>query len=107
MTMLSTKEAGFLKRKKEAKKEKRVGLWKTLRVSHSPTPQTSNNMFYLYKKTDNLFQDETVSLLSHVCVVLIRVDTHGGHNESGRIKETGTQRLFVVRYEHSYLSKAV
>jgi hypothetical protein len=38
------------KRKKEAKKEKRVEIWKTLRVSHIPTRQTNNKVFinYLY-----------------------------------------------------------
>jgi hypothetical protein len=36
----------FLKRKKEAKKEKRVEIWKTLRVSHIPTRQTNNNVFF-------------------------------------------------------------
>ena len=34
---LSTKKGGPAKRKKEAKKEKRIGIWKTLRVSHIPT----------------------------------------------------------------------
>jgi hypothetical protein len=36
----------LLKRKKEAKKEKRVEIWKTLRVSHIPTRQTNNNVFF-------------------------------------------------------------
>jgi len=39
----------FLKRKKEAKKEKRVKMWITLRVPHILTRQTNNNIFYLYK----------------------------------------------------------
>jgi hypothetical protein len=38
----STKNGKLLKRKKVAKKEKRVEIWKTLRVSHIPTRQTSN-----------------------------------------------------------------
>jgi hypothetical protein len=41
---LSTKAGGPVKRKKEAKKEKRVGIWKTLRVSHIPTRQTNNKL---------------------------------------------------------------
>jgi hypothetical protein len=36
------------KRKKEAKKEKRVGMWKTLRVSHIPTRQTNNKLINPY-----------------------------------------------------------
>jgi hypothetical protein len=35
------------KRKKEAKKEKRVGIWKTLPVSNIPTRQTNNNTYSL------------------------------------------------------------
>jgi len=42
---LFTKKGGLAKRKKEAKKEKRVGIWKTLRVSHTPTRQTNNKLF--------------------------------------------------------------
>jgi hypothetical protein len=34
VSRLSTKIAVFLKRKKEAKKEKRVRMWITLRVTH-------------------------------------------------------------------------
>jgi hypothetical protein len=36
------------KRKKEAKKEKRVEIWKTLRVSHIPTRQTNNKLINPY-----------------------------------------------------------
>jgi hypothetical protein len=36
----------YLKRKKEAKKEKRVGIWKTEGVSHIPTRQRNNNVFF-------------------------------------------------------------
>jgi hypothetical protein len=36
------------KRKKEAKKEKRIEIWKTLRVSHIPTRQTNNKLFIIY-----------------------------------------------------------
>ena len=47
---LSTKKEVQAKRKKEAKKEKRIEIWKTLRVSHIPTRQTNNKLFnhYLY-----------------------------------------------------------
>jgi hypothetical protein len=45
---LSTKRGGSAKRKKEAKKEKRVEIWKTLRVSHIPTRQTNNKLFNPY-----------------------------------------------------------
>ena len=37
-----TKKEVTAKRKKEAKKEKRVEIWKTLRVSHIPTRQTNH-----------------------------------------------------------------
>jgi hypothetical protein len=46
--------AVFLKRKKEAKKEKRVKMWTTLRVPHILTRQTNNNIF-IFIKTVNLF----------------------------------------------------
>jgi hypothetical protein len=36
------KKEVWAKRKKEAKKEKRVEIWKTLRVCHIPTRQTNN-----------------------------------------------------------------
>jgi hypothetical protein len=36
------------KKKKEAKKEKRIEIWKTLRVSHIPTRQTNNKLFIIY-----------------------------------------------------------
>jgi hypothetical protein len=36
------------KEKKKQKKEKRVGIWKTLRVSHIPTRQTNNKLFNDY-----------------------------------------------------------
>jgi len=39
---LSTNTGWLLKRKKEAKKEKRVRMWRTLRVLHILTRQTSN-----------------------------------------------------------------
>jgi hypothetical protein len=53
--------AGFLKRKKEAKKEKRVKMWITLRVTHILTRQTNNNNnIFIFKKTVNLFQDASV-----------------------------------------------
>jgi hypothetical protein len=45
---LSTKKGGPAKRKKEAKKEKRVEIWKALRVSHIPTRQTNNKLFIPY-----------------------------------------------------------
>ena len=45
---LFTKKGGPVKRKKEAKKEKGVEIWKTLRVSHIPTPQTNNKLFIIY-----------------------------------------------------------
>jgi hypothetical protein len=45
---LFTKTGGSAKRKKEAKKEKRVEIWKTLRVSHIPTRQTNNKLFNHY-----------------------------------------------------------
>jgi len=45
---LSKKKGGSAKRKKEAKKEKRVGMWETLRVSHIPTRQTNNKLFNPY-----------------------------------------------------------
>lgn len=45
---LSTKKEVPAKRKKEAKKEKRVEIWKTLRVSHIPTRQTNNKLFNDY-----------------------------------------------------------
>jgi hypothetical protein len=35
------------KRKKEAKKETRVGIWKTEEVSHIPTRQTKHNSYSL------------------------------------------------------------
>jgi hypothetical protein len=35
------------KRKKEAKKEKPVEIWKTEGVSHIPTRQTNNNSYSL------------------------------------------------------------
>jgi hypothetical protein len=39
------------KRKKEAKKEKRVEIWKTEGVSHIPTRQTNHNsFFFIFKK---------------------------------------------------------
>jgi hypothetical protein len=41
---LSTKGGTLLKRKKEAKKEKRVEIWKTEGVSHIPTRQTNNKL---------------------------------------------------------------
>jgi hypothetical protein len=41
------------KRKKEAKKEKRVEIWKTEGVSHIPTRQTNNKLFNLiFKKKE-------------------------------------------------------
>jgi hypothetical protein len=39
------KKEGLAKRKKEAKKEKRVEIWKTEGVSHIPTRQTNNKFF--------------------------------------------------------------
>jgi len=45
---LSTKRGGSAKRKKEAKKEKRVEIWKTEGVSHIPTRQTNNKLFNPY-----------------------------------------------------------
>jgi hypothetical protein len=45
---LSTKKGGPAKRKKEAKKEKRVGIWKTEGVSHIPTRQTNNKLINPY-----------------------------------------------------------
>jgi hypothetical protein len=48
---LSTKRGGSAKRKKEAKKEKRVEIWKTEGVSHIPTRQTNNKLFnFIFKK---------------------------------------------------------
>jgi hypothetical protein len=44
---LSTKRKEITKRKKEAKKEKRIGIWKTEGVSHIPTRQTNNNSYSL------------------------------------------------------------
>jgi hypothetical protein len=38
------------KRKKEAKKEKCVEIWKTEGVSHIPTPQTNNKLVNLIFK---------------------------------------------------------
>jgi hypothetical protein len=38
----------FLKRKKEAKKEKAVEMWETLRVSHIPTALTNNSINCVY-----------------------------------------------------------
>jgi len=41
----------LIKRKKEAKKEKHVGIWKTEGVSHIPTRQANNNSFFItFKK---------------------------------------------------------
>ena len=40
---LSTKKEVPAKRKKEAKKEKRIEIWKTLRVSHIPTRQQTTS----------------------------------------------------------------
>jgi len=48
LIQLSTKKGGLAKRKKEAKKEKRVEIWKTLRVSHISTRQTNNKLFNPY-----------------------------------------------------------
>jgi hypothetical protein len=45
---LFTKTGGSAKRKKEAKKEKRVEIWKTEGVSHIPTRQTNNKLFNDY-----------------------------------------------------------
>jgi hypothetical protein len=45
---LSTKKEVWQKRKKEAKKEKRVEIWKTEGVSHIPTRQTNNKLFNPY-----------------------------------------------------------
>jgi hypothetical protein len=45
---LSTKTGGPAKRKKEAKKEKRVGIWETEGVFHIPTRQTNHKLFNLY-----------------------------------------------------------
>jgi hypothetical protein len=44
----------LIKRKKEAKKEKRVEIWKTEGVSHIPTRQTKNNNYYLSLETKTL-----------------------------------------------------
>jgi pyruvate dehydrogenase complex dehydrogenase (E1) component len=44
----------LIKRKKEAKKEKRVAIWKTEGVFHIPTRQTNNNNYYLSLKTKTL-----------------------------------------------------
>jgi hypothetical protein len=44
---LSTKRKEITKRKKEAKKEKRVEIWKTEGVSHISTRQTNNNSYSL------------------------------------------------------------
>jgi len=46
MNEFLTKSPLFLKRKKEAKKEKRARIWKTLQVSHIRARQTNNNVFF-------------------------------------------------------------
>jgi hypothetical protein len=47
---LSTKKGGLAKRKKEAKKEKRVRIWKTLRVSHILTRQAITSVLsFIFK----------------------------------------------------------
>ena len=46
----------FLKRKKEAKKEKPVKMWITLRVTHILTGQTNNNnVLSLFIKNQSTF----------------------------------------------------
>jgi hypothetical protein len=45
---LSTKKGGLAKRKKEAKKEKRISMWKTEGVSHMLIRQTNNKLFNPY-----------------------------------------------------------
>jgi len=35
-------------------------MWRTLRVPHILTRQTSNNKFNFIKNSDNFFQDETL-----------------------------------------------
>jgi hypothetical protein len=44
---LSTKRKEPTKRKKEAKKEKRIEIWKTEGVSHIPTRQANHNNYSL------------------------------------------------------------
>jgi len=44
----------MVKRKKEAKKEKRIKMWTTLRVPHILTRQTNNNKSLI---SVNLLQD--------------------------------------------------
>jgi len=47
----------LIKRKKEAKKEKRIEIWKTEGVSHIPTRQANNNSFLLLLKSVKLLQE--------------------------------------------------
>ncbi|WP_295668011.1 hypothetical protein, partial [uncultured Mucilaginibacter sp.] len=56
-----TEMDSFLKRKKEAKKEKPVKMWITLRVTHILTGQTNNNnVLSLFIKISQLFLGQVI-----------------------------------------------
>jgi hypothetical protein len=48
MNRVIHKKRRFGKKKKEAKKEKPIGTWKTEGVSHIPTRQTNNKLINPY-----------------------------------------------------------